>query len=128
MPWRSHLKRFALLLGAVAWVSGWGASLVHQSLTLHVTCETHGDVVDVGHGASIASSEVDHDQIGALDASDAHDHDCAFQALGVARIPWVGGVLARAVPVTRQDDPAPTVRAPRGPPLAYAPKTSPPTG
>lgn len=127
MSWRSHLRRFALLLGAVAWVSGWSASLVHQSLTLHVTCETHGDVVDVGHGASFVSADDHHDVIGALDADDAHDHDCAFQALGLARIPHVAGVVAHVASFTRQDDPAPTIRAPRGPPLAYAPKTSPPS-
>jgi len=127
MSWHSHLRRFTLLLGVVAWVSGWSASLVHQSLTLHVTCETHGDVVDVGHGAQVASDDGDHDQISALDAADAHDHDCAFQALGVPRIPSLHGVAAHPVEVTRQDDPLPSVRAPRGPPLAYAPKTSPPT-
>jgi hypothetical protein len=127
MSWRSPLARFAVLLGAVAWVSGWSASLVHHSLTVHVTCEVHGDLVDVGHaGPSVGVAERDHDVARALDVADDHDHDCALQALGVARIPAVAWPSALSTRLERPDDPVPAERAPRGPPLAYAPKTSPP--
>lgn len=129
MSRRLHiLRRFALLFGALAWVSGWGASLVHQSLTLHVTCEAHGDRVDVDnhHGAASASA-AEGDVVRSLDALDAHDHDCGLQALGVARVAKVSVPKAFAQRVGRHDDPVPAIRAPRGPPLAYAPKTSPPS-
>ena len=121
---RRSLVRFALLFGALAWVAGWGATLLHHVRTVHVVCEVHGDVVDVGHASA---SGDDRAVVTSLDAADQHDHDCGFLALGVARASAPGKVFAHFLTEHRQDDPAPAVRAPRGPPLVYAPKTSPPS-
>jgi hypothetical protein len=118
---RAQLARFTVLLGVFAWVTGWGASLVHQSVTLHATCEVHGDVVDVGHSAS-----ADRVAVKALDVAADHDHDCAFHALGVARAPSLHTPVAHVEREVRADAPWPDLDAPRGPPLRYAPKTSPP--
>ena len=121
---RDRLARFTLLLGAVAWVLGWSASLVHQSVTVHVECEVHGDLVDVGHQGFVAADA--HDVAKSLAPADDHDHDCSLHALGVARVPLVHGPVAQVDRIVRVDEPFPALNAPRGPPLRYAPKTSPP--
>ena len=119
---RPHLARLTLILGVVAWVLGWSASLVHRSVTVHVVCEVHGDTVDVGHAqVGVAPAQ---DVAKAL--ADEHDHDCAIHALGVARVPLLHGPVVRVERIARVDDPFPALHAPRGPPLSYAPKTSPP--
>jgi hypothetical protein len=100
------------------------AAMVHPLQTQHVVCPEHGEVVEVGEPepASAATAE-EHLQ---APAPLEHRHDCDLGGLmlltsepGLCRPPespqveLSGPVLARS-------------QAPRGPPLDYAPKTSPP--
>ena len=104
MP-RSRLARAALLFMALlAWTMGLGARLVHRVEVTHVVCAAHGALMELGEESAEGSTEVSAVALAS-----------APPALG---FPWA---FARA-----HDDRAARLPLARGPPLAFAPKTSPP--
>lgn len=120
--------RLLVAFAAILWAWSSTSALVHPFLVRHATCE-HGDVVEVH-----ADGEADHasaapspdDQIGAATMDDDHDHGCSVPSGASSHrkahpqlpSPWA---IAQLHPATWWAG-APA----RGPPLAFAPKTSPP--
>lgn len=97
-------------------------SVVHEASTVHVVCEDHGHVLELDdhHEAPFEDglSAGEHDE---------HEHGCAFAGAGFgADVPAHTGVaLPQVPPLVAVSTVSPD--APRGPPLAFAPKTSPPS-
>lgn len=118
-PFRSPAGHLALLLTLILWVGGMTATQVHGVSVLHVTCDEHGEIVEVtaAHGDRAHA---------AGDPLEDHAHGCLFEDVVLAAIP----TLALAVPERERIQPRevhePGVGGPRAPPLSYAPKTSPP--
>lgn len=116
--------RVVLLAGLLAWVLGQWASLKHQIEVLHVRCAQHGELIEVAAEDAESALHAEVAQVSAPDAEE-HEHGC--------HIPLQSDVHLQVIKLTSSlSEPvyiAP-VRgipgAPRGPPLAYAPKTSPP--
>lgn len=127
MPVGSH-RRHPLLralfgvLACLAWVSGTVGPQLHHVFVQHVLCEEHGVVEhassrarEVADTPSIQEDESDHGEICAL--------ECVQRFAPSVRAPGPQIALEGGYPA-----PIPLVdpAAPRGPPLRYAPKTSPP--
>ncbi len=119
---RSRLAHVFLLMGLVAWVVGVGARYVHAASETHQVCAEHGELVDVAHD----SQPSDQLQITSAVPDGDHSHDCALQAMPGFAIQVTSTaplVLPKQIAKSERSvrtDPA------RGPPLAFAPKTSPP--
>lgn len=124
MTRRLRLQLLAMMLAVVAMVAERVAGDVHRVVVMHVTCETHGQTVELP--AAPGAGHV-HERVAAWVAGmehDGHDHGC----LGPAAAPvslqsTASGALA--------DRAEPTVSVGGGghfapPPLRFAPKTSPP--
>ncbi len=93
-------------------------SQVHETLVQHVICAEHGEVVELAHDGP---AEV------APDTDEEHEHGCGFELVPLEQADLTHAVAAmvdfaplRSSPVLARS------LAPRGPPLAYAPKTGPP--
>lgn len=116
------------LLTLLAWVSTGSAALVHEYIVAHVICADHGEVVELAPGHHDLTASADHPSLrDAPLGSDHHDHGCALPAM-----PAPPDVLPHfTMPAIHLIASWPTqavvsLRAPRPPPLRYAPKTSPP--
>lgn len=125
---RSPAARLLLALGLLAWIGGTWADRLHAYLVVHVVCPDHGEIVELAPGGpTVAHRAHDGTSIGDADVHDEHDHGCASLLCQVEALP----VLAlRHPPPTARPLVSPsfgTTAAPRGPPLAWAPKTSPPS-
>ena len=121
-----RLPRALSLLAAVLWLWNATTSEVHHLVVKHVVCAEHGELSEVkSHGGAAVSEPGAHPSIVAADAEHP-DHGCAGVLPTPDRAPAVLGAprMHRAPLVVA--DPTCTPAAPRGPPLAYAPKTSPP--
>ena len=119
-----QLRVAALLLAALAWMVCDALSEYHQLVVQHVVCPEHGELLELAQdGAQHGSGQ--HQVLPASGLSD-HGHGCSLQGLpspeGASAAPNVVQHPARITqaPLLAQ------ALAPRGPPLAYAPKTSPP--
>lgn len=117
-----------MCVGLCAWLFGTFAGGLHALLVRHVVCAEHGEMVEVDrHGDEVSAHEaLDGDVIRAAVGHGEHDHDCADELTnrtGLSNPSWAGVVGRR---VKRPVAPLTGAEAPRGPPLAYAPKTSPP--
>lgn len=121
----SFAARAVAFVAMVLWAGANTASGVHAYRVLHVVCSEHGELSDVqltdgsdhGHAAKTATASA-----GAV----AHPDHCAFAQLSIDRAPRAkapGAALSEALVTS---DPTVDPGIPRGPPLAYAPKTSPP--
>jgi hypothetical protein len=107
----------------MAWVAGSLAVSVHQIVVQHAVCAEHGEVFEL---ADAADHQADGSTLRA-DLSDTHEHDCDFDVLALDPIPTVSAAAPGHFALHRPKLAAPDLaQAPRGPPLAYAPKTSPP--
>lgn len=110
---RTRVLSAALTVAVVlAWMGGLSAKLAHEITARHAVCEDHGQLVEDDGDA------------------DEHRHGCELAGLpSTGAAPELPGP-----PEDRLAAPAHPVvacwlaraHAPRGPPLAYAPKTSPP--
>lgn len=120
------LARPFALFAAMMWLWSTSASEVHHILVKHVVCAEHGELSEVrGHGDTVQSDQADHPSI-AADAPAHPDHGCAGLVATPDRAPPVLGTPRVTRAALLVADPLTTPAAPRGPPLAYAPKTSPP--
>lgn len=125
---RTPAARLLLALGLLAWIGVAWADRLHAYLVVHAVCPDHGEIVELAGGGHHAGLP-DHGgpSIGDADAHDGHEHGCAHLLFQVQALPALAVVypppsarplVAQAVGYTA---------APRGPPLAWAPKTSPPS-
>jgi len=100
---------------------------MHEALVQHAVCAEHGEVVELD-GEVISAAPANGPQLRALDLVDEHEHGCGFDLVLVDEVvisPAVDATAAAAV--LPEPGPMATPGTPRGPPLAYAPKTSPPS-
>lgn len=112
-----HQARLPLLLGLLAFLVASTGALLHDILVQHEVCDEHGEVVEIDPNADADEDHGDEDE---------HDHDCSFEGLATlatSELPTVDLPRADLPPHAAPDL---TAAAPRGPPLAFAPKTSPP--
>jgi len=120
-------RLFRLYVGllCVLWIGGTLNIQLHDALYTHVVCADHG-VVE--HGTEVHAEAADHDGT-SITEEDASEHGEACPMQGVPSFaPTVPAAIASSAPMVSPTTPSPLVdpAAPRGPPLAYAPKTSPP--
>ncbi len=125
------LRQLLTAATCVLWVVGSVSMQLHDIFNAHVVCAEHGVVehVELADGTAQADATAQHDDGPAISAADTSDHGEACPLQG---IPSFGPAIAQASlsgpPLVSWLPPDPLVvpGAPRGPPLAYAPKTSPP--
>lgn len=128
MFFRRHPLLHRLLVGwaCVVWVAGASGSQLHELLYTHVMCAEHGVLEHAPDGINASSDEDQGPSIRSADRS-SHGEACPFQCIpsSAAVLPAPAAALAYVIEFV---EPALIVHtaAPRGPPLAYAPKTSPP--
>lgn len=119
------LRHLLVGLACVVWVAGASGTQLHDVLYTHVWCAEHG-VVE--HGSEIAVADVHGSgpMVRSADSS-SHGEACGFDGVPPAawRLPATAPVLAYVLPLYRLS-PIALAQAPRGPPLRFAPKTSPP--
>ena len=116
---RTPFARLALLAGVCAWIVSLLGSQVHETLVQHVICAEHGEVMELAHDVS---ADVDQDP------EEEHEHGCGFELVPLEQADLAHGSTATAeVAVLPSSAVLAHALAPRGPPLAYAPKTGPPT-
>jgi hypothetical protein len=120
------LRAFLVGLVGVVWAAGVGGSQLHSLLVSHVVCTEHGVVEHVPDRAEAGASSEAGPSIQSADRG-AHGEDCGLNCVPNSSIDLLPAPGAVAVVVTAAE-PCVLVdaAAPRGPPLAYAPKTSPP--
>jgi hypothetical protein len=124
----SPAVRVVAFLAAVLWVWSVSAAQVHGLLVEHAVCDEHGQTVEVHRPDHPVADEAPDERPtwSAAPAHDEHDHGCAVASVAPDEAPRV--VALR--PFTRLSwttvDPLAVAEAPRGPPLDFAPKTSPP--
>ena len=108
-----------MLAGVCAWIVALLGSQVHDALVQHAICAEHGEIVEIAVGASDAP---------APDSDEEHEHGCNFELVPLDQVDLVHDVTSTIEPVVLPSVPVlARSQAPRGPPLALAPKTGPPT-
>lgn len=132
MPgFQTNVARVFLLIGMCAWIAGSVASSIHHVVVQHAVCAQHGEVVELAHGEAV---EFDDDvvaselpELRAAPATPVHDHGCSFDvgSLDGTEVTPAEMTSLRLL-VWPETAPLPACQPPRGPPLGYAPKTSPP--
>ncbi|MEQ1502918.1 MAG: hypothetical protein ABMB14_11845 [Myxococcota bacterium] len=131
MSWilRRRSTRVLAILWLAVWVVSTGASELHEIVVRHTICPEHGELIELPNPGPRASagSDADHGPVAVAGTGSHRDDGC----LGLPPIPDRPAGAHRVPLVTRAclvtSDPTADPAAPRGPPLAYAPKTSPPT-
>ena len=128
---RHPALRMLGVLAALAWAWSIHAGQLHQLRAAHAFCLEHAHVVDVPATGASVTDEATRDgphQSGqsAWAATADGDHGCVVQVLVPHELPPIV-VVRTARPISySSSDPIAAREAPRGPPLDYAPKTSPP--
>ena len=118
--------RVVAFVAAVLWAWSVGAGQVHRLLVDHVVCDAHDETVEVHRGAG-PSAEASDDHGPTWAAPTPHpEHGCATATVVPHEPPPFVVLLAVSRLSWKTADPLALSEAPRGPPLAYAPKTSPP--
>lgn len=128
MEWlRSNLSARVWFATLIVWLTTGNAAFVHEYSVAHVWCAEHGEVVELSARASTASSEDGPTLSAGAQDNDHHDHGCALPGVPAT----TDDLPVLCAPPAPQAIAWPLVAvvlslAPRPPPLAYAPKTSPP--
>ena len=118
------LRRLFAAVACVLWMAGGLESAAHDVIHPHVYCAEHG-VVEHAKEVKKLPATVDGPSIRAQD--DAHGDACPSQMLRSAAVVFRAPLLIGIPQVGFPDQAIPIqVVSPRGPPLVYAPKTSPP--
>jgi len=120
------LRRILIGWACVLWILGSGGTQLHDVMYTHIMCPEHGVLEHAPDTADVASAHDSGPSILSADKS-SHGEECPFECIpsSAALVPAPAPGLAY---VLKFAEPSPFVHvgAPRGPPLAYAPKTSPP--
>lgn len=124
---RAIAARLALLLALVAWAGGQVASSVHRLQVLHVQCVEHGHTIERSLADGGQAQARTADELKAPPDCGEHSGHCALHALPQVAHPPVVASLPPPPPVDGRDTLPWVSTWARGPPLAYAPKTSPPS-
>jgi len=123
---RHSALRVLGMFAALLWAWSLHAGQLHQLRGAHALCLEHVQVVDVPAGHTDVAS-IDHPGGDSAWATTPDtDHGCVVQILvppDLLQVVAVRDVRRLTFPVV---DPLAAREAPRGPPLDYAPKTSPP--
>jgi len=125
--WRSWTAKLSLLTGLCAWLVVSFVAIVHEVVIQHVVCAEHGEVLELDTAiATDIASKTAGPNIRAAGTDLAEEHGCAFEMVFLEH-----GVVGAPIPTLNawsapQAGFVATAHAPRGPPLAYAPKTDPP--
>lgn len=119
----SQRSRWVALAASLLWAWSVLAGQVHGLRVVHFVCDDHRAVVE-------ASSERQHAPrdagVYAQQAEHGHDHGCPVQPLPSLPTPALPAVAWFGLRWVLASDPLPVAPPARGPPLEYAPKTSPP--
>ncbi len=120
------IGRALATLAMVLWVVGSMCVQLHEALYVHVMCAEHGVVEHVESGQRVGPDGGEGPSLAVLPTAD-HGEACTDHALPSVP-PSLPGLIVSTAPTLALPAPAPLVDqgAPRGPPLGYAPKTSPP--
>ena len=106
------------------------AQQVHEAVVQHIRCVDHGQLVEVdSHGEhdALAATHTDTDADPDAPADDEHDQHCDLDLSLAVALPTLTPPLIPHLSRWAPDEQPPSLGAPRGPPLTWAPKTSPPT-
>lgn len=112
----------------IVWLTTESTALLHEYTVTHVWCAEHGGLVEQqSSGVSVSSSKDETTIQAGPNDRDHHEHGCGLPGgppttddlPRILNVPEVSASAWPAVAIV-------TCRAPRPPPLAYAPKTSPP--
>lgn len=122
---RTRFGHVALSVGLLAWLLSIVAAQVHTLRTMHVECDEHGEIVGLQLTGTVHIAP-DHDRAQRLDADLDRDHGCMLLGAALVGTPTVAATVFVTGRTMALQPPPPPGSAPRGPPLAYAPKTSPP--
>lgn len=127
MTFATRARPLLVLLSALLWLVGVSAQQVHHLAVRHVTCPEHGEILELSAHEDAASATDDagpswEAPAGALD----HDQACGVPSLAPASAAPAALAWAPPADAPLVTTPRPRQNAPRGPPLAFAPKTSPP--
>lgn len=125
---RIRILRPLLTASLLVWMLGLTAGLVHPLRVAHVECPEHGELIELkGDGVAVAAPSEAGPSVSKAGGPEVHDDGCM---LGAAHLVAATLVPSPAWQAASLDFPVQVVviteGAPRGPPLAYAPKTSPP--
>lgn len=116
-----------LALSAAVWLFSGVASGLHHLLVRHVVCADHGELVELDdEHAAAAAVPSEGPELRAVDHHD-HDHGCDELLVDRLALPTAHAKPAHFLVLSWRSAPMTGAEAPRGPPLAYAPKTSPPS-
>lgn len=125
---RAVLVRLVVLAAMLAWTGGQLASTLHKLETVHIRCAEHGHVIEIERSTVASAGHVHAPQDELRAASDCGEHEahCLHQLL--PQTPAVSAAAPMGLPALAHPASLPSVHQhdARGPPLAYAPKTSPP--
>ncbi len=126
---RSQLGRCFVLLGLFAWVATLLGSQLHHVFVQHTICAEHGEVLEVDSSSTgqvvVAPERVDGPVISAPE-QDGHEDGCATDLVPLEVVSATVSIAIPAVLAVSQGKRHLHSAAPRGPPLAFAPKTGPP--
>jgi hypothetical protein len=127
---RTDLARLWLLLGLTSWLAAVGVQRVHELTVEHVRCVEHGEMHELEPIDQVAHASAHTHEAGpdlrAEDPRVDHDHGCALDGALLWALASIASATAPEPPPALPQRYVVTAGAPRGPPLAYAPKTSPP--
>jgi hypothetical protein len=120
-----------MLFAALCWVVGQLGLQLHSLQVQHVVCAEHGATMEVESPDEAAAELADAARIAEApaltqDTPAEHDHDCAMSTVCDESVVGQSGVVTGQLVNADLERARPGPGAPRGPPLRYAPKTSPP--
>jgi hypothetical protein len=120
------MRRLLAACACVVWILGSAGDLLHGVMVTHVLCQEHG-VVE--HAPDAVHADPDHDAAPSVRSAQqsSHGEECPLECIpgSSALVPTPALGLAYVL-TPAQRSPFVYQGAPRGPPLAFAPKTSPP--
>jgi len=126
---RTNTARLWLLIGLLAWLCTTSAQQVHEAVVQHIRCADHGQLVEVDSHTSHADASASLDGNDSNDSNDSDEHDqhCDLDLSLAVALPTLTPPLVPHLGRWAPEQQPPQLGAPRGPPLTWAPKTSPPT-
>ena len=124
---RTLAARICLVAGLFAWVLSSFHAVLHKLVVEHVVCAEHGEVVELAHADSdTVAAEAKGPEIRARAPAPEHAHGCLFELVVFDGLEVDSTSPPSTSTLWAGLTPRVTLNTPRGTPLLYAPKTSPP--